>query len=944
MSDDYLDILEKDTWNMVAAAKKGELPEVLFREEQVEQVLSLLQRRRSVLVVGPPGVGKTAVIHGVAQRIAASHPPEDGEWPEEFVGPVWLAEISCASLMSRTRYLGEWQTKVGALVQRSREVGAAIYFSDVWNLTQAGITSKTNDSVFESLKPDIDAGRFVIVGEATPAQARAMERTPGFTQMFQVVLVDQLEEEKAMEVISNRATMMGMRVDPPCLKTLMRLPMRFSPARPPPGGSIALLENVRDYHEEKARVGEPEVTTPGFIEKVYSIYSGLPLFIVSEGATKPAGEIRAWFQERLVGQRQAIDAVVESIALFKAGLQDPNKPLGTFLFVGPTGVGKTELARLLATFLFGSVNRMLRFDLSEFSEYHAVTRLIGSPNNPNQPAELIDPVRANPFQVILFDELEKAHNHVWDLLLPLLDEGRLTPPTGGTVDFRNTIVICTSNVGAISSSERIVGFGKSGGKDDRSERVQEALEEAFRPEFLNRFQHVTVFHPLERDQVRTVARQELKRIMAREGITGRNLVVDVQENAFDLVIDRGFDPRYGARALKRELQRQLVMPLAMTMMEKAPPPGSLLQISTRGDRIRVRVIDTPESREHEQEQEPIRTEGGQKLSRDDIAQLLSTVATTLDGISGELDEPALAKRQKYLENFRRQPGFYRDAQFAQQCTLELDQLNRRLDRLDRLRDRLLDIEEKFGDADSRERIARVGQRIEHLHRDVENAGRELVVMGEEGFWDAIVEISMVGGDAEMARDVLVETYVRWAKKRGFKLTWLTVPTDPNEPVVWSVCGHYAYGLLKGESGLHRVRRGEDHSTARVRVIPWTDVALEERVRYTEHRAIKGSGQYGQKLRSRLALEGGLVLQNGNTLGENQELANQVMASWRAASAPSDTIVRRYDLDPFKMRDTITGVTSGRSDALHAEAFHELLQRRVEALGSGASQAADTEED
>jgi len=542
----------------------------------------------------------------------------------------------------------------------------------------------------------------------------------------------------------------------------------------------------------------------------------------------------------------------------------------------------------------------------------------------------------------LLDELEKAHNHVWDLLLPLLDEGRLTPPTGGTVDFRNTIVICTSNVGAISSSERVVGFGQSGGKDDRSERVQEALEEAFRPEFLNRFQHVVVFHPLERDQVRTVARQELKRIMAREGITGRNLVVDVQEPAFDLVIDRGFDPRYGARALKRELQRQLVMPLAMTMMEKAPPPGSLLQISVRGDRIRVRVIDTPESREHAQEQEPIRTVDGRKLSRDDIANFLTTVGAMVDAVSGELDEPALAKRQKYLENFRRQPGFYRDAQFAQQCILELDQLNRQLDRLDRLRDRFMDIEESFSEADSRERVARVGQRIEHLHRDVENARRELVLMGEDGFWDAIVEITMVGGDAEMARDVLVETYVRWAKKYGLKLTWLSVPQDPNEPVLWSICGHYAYGILRGENGLHRVRRGDDHSTARVRVVPWTDATLDERVRYSDHRAIKGMGQYSQKLRSRLALEGGLLLQNGNTLGENQELANQLMPSWRAASAPSDTIVRRYDLDPFKMRDTITGVSSGRTDALHAEAFHDLLMRRVDALSKTGEQVDDTE--
>ena len=934
--DEYLDILEKDSWNMVGAAKKGELPEVLFRDELVEQVYSLVQRRRSVLVVGAPGAGKTAVIHGLAHKIAATHPAEEGEWPDEFEGPVWLAELSTSALMSRTRYLGEWQTKVAAMVQRSREVGAVIYFSDVWNLTQIGVTAKTNDNVFEALKPDIEGGRLVIIGEVTPAQVRMMERTPGFTQVFQMIAVSELDEQMAQEIITQRADRMGLRIDPVCLRTLMRLPQRFSPSRPHPGGAITLLQNVRDYHEEKERIGEPEATTPGFIEKVYSIYSGLPLFIVSEGATKPANEIRAWFSERLVGQRQAIDAVVESVALFKAGLQDPNKPLGTFLFVGPTGVGKTELARLLATFLFGSVNRMLRFDLSEFTEHNAVTRLIGAPGNNHQPAELIDPVRANPFQVILFDELEKAHNHVWDLLLPLLDEGRLTPPTGGTVDFRNTIVICTSNVGAVTQ-ERIVGFGKVDNKQEHTDRVSEALEEAFRPEFLNRFQHVVVFHPLDREQVRTVARQELKRIMARKGITGRNLVVDVQESAFDLVIDRGFDVRYGARALKRELQRQLVMPLAMSMMEKAPAPGSLLQISTRNGRIRVRVIDTPQSREHEQEQEPVRTPGGQRLSRDGIANLVEVVSAMLDALSAELDEPKMAARQKYLENFRRQPGFYRDAKFSHQCTLELDQLNRRLDRIDRLRDRALDIDENFGDADSRERIGRVGQRIERLQIDVESARRELVLMGEAGIWDAIVEITMVGGEADMARNVMVETYLRWAKARGLKVDWLCVPRDANEPVVWAVRGHYAFGTLRGETGLHRVRRDDNHSTARIRVIPWTDAELGERVRYTEHRALKGHAMYDQKMRSRLVLQGGLTLQNANTLGENQELANQLMASWRAGADPSDTVVRRYDLDPFKLRDPLVGVSTGRADALQGEAFHTLLLQRVDALAEAAAE-------
>ena len=279
--------------------------------------------------------------------------------------------------------------------------------------------------------------------------------------------------------------------------------------------------------------------------------------------TMPAKEIREWFRERIIGQERAIEAVVEVITLFKAGLHDPNRPIGTLLFVGPTGVGKTELAKALARYLFGSETRLLRFDLSEFKDYHAFQLLVGDPEKPLQPARLLDPVRLQPFQVILFDEIEKAHSNVWDMLLQLLDEGHVSPPSGARTNFRNTIVIATSNVGSQDALKQSIGFVSA----DRGQIPIKSLEAVFRPELLNRFQHIVTFDGLTRDNVRRIARREIQQLLAREGITSRNLAVEVGEDVLDVLVETGFDREYGARALKRQVQQRVLFPIAGRLME-----------------------------------------------------------------------------------------------------------------------------------------------------------------------------------------------------------------------------------------------------------------------------------------------------------------------------------------------------------------------------------------
>jgi len=909
----YLSALAEDTSDLVAAARDGDVLEPLFREAEVERALGYIDDKRSVLIIGPEGAGKTALIHGIAHAMAKR---DKGA----------IRQLSTTQAMSGTKWLGEWQTKTTRLAQKAGEEGVALYYTDVWNLATVGKTNNDPACMLDALRPLIESQAVTVIGEATPAILRKMQRTPGFIHLFQHIAVTPLEPTQVDHVLGAAAIAGGMPLDRESVDALVQTTTRFLPARPQPGPALNLLSQVRDYHAQKTSIGEGETVNAAFIEKVFCIYTGLPRFVVSRGATVSAKSVREWFQDRLVGQRKAIEAVVETIALFKAGLHDPNRPLGTFLFVGPTGVGKTELARLVATYLFGSAKRMLRFDLSEFKDYHSFAMLLGNPERPQQPARLLDPVRAQPFQVVLFDELEKAHSNIWDVFLQLLDEGRLTPPGGRPVDFRNTIVIATSNVGA-QTSGRSVGFGSGTDNNARADAIQEALEKQFRPEFINRFAHVVIFHPLSANEVRTVARQELKRILAREGITGRNLVVDVDDATLDFIIEGGFDPRYGARGLKRELQRQLVLPLAMTIMEKGVEPGAIMRVLHKKGRIQVRVVETDESRESKRARQPLRLPEGRKLGRDELGPAITAARNTIAALADEVDEPFLNQERERIVDLRSQREFWNYPVDAAIALRDLDRCTHWLDRLERLRMRSDDIQALVGSSDMRRELEQAGHRLQQLETAIAGTRRELITIGGPGHRDALIDIKPLGKAGRRARDLLVDTYKRWAEFRKLELLWVREPMADDEAAMLAIHGDCAFGYLKLEHGLHRVREDKASSVANVRVAAWSDAHTAPV--FGQHRALKGTGQYGGKVRSRLECEPGLVLQNSRTLADNREWAAELAPSWQDVSPAGDDVVRRYDLSPFSVRDVLTDHVIGRPDVLQGRGFHLLLSERVD---------------
>ena len=890
----------------------------LCRVNEIQQVLDALKHKRSVLLLGPPGAGKTAVLHGVAKKLASS-----GNRLSASI--TTIRAFSSAQFLTGTLYVGEWETKVSEICKAAKKTLTALFITDIWNIPTAGVSLKSTNSVLDALRPHIQNGDVQIIGELTESILETLKTTPQFLSLFEIIPIRPLLQEQISEITTAEAKRLGINLTDEALARLFQLTQTFQSESKGPSPTLRLVNRIKDYSEQKEILGEGEPITPFFIEKVFSIYSGLPLFVVSPHETKPTREIREWFRERIIGQEAAIDAVVEAVTLFKSGMRDPNRPIGTFLFVGPTGVGKTELAKALALFLFGSERRLLRFDLSEFADYNSFELLIGKPQGHNSPARLIDPVRAQPFQVVLFDELEKGHPNIRDLLLQVLDEGHLTPPQGQEVNFRNTIIIATSNAGAREAAKPVIGFGADSDPEAGSSRAREELEAFFRLEFINRFQHLVHFHALSRDQIARIAYIELKRILKRQGITERNLAVDIDPSVIDHVLVSGYDERFGARALKREIQRLVIMPIATLLMEQAVEAGDIIKVFVREGRIRTGILETEESRARRRDAAPVKVKDGRRFTKDEMRIAISEANKNCAALARAVGEKKIYAQIDRIDEGRKAPDFWHDTAKAGQALSDQARFLKIISRIESLKDTVETVTTLLSDASTRRDNEYLANDILKLEKHIQTAQRELVQMGSDDDCAALVEITPIGPHGPM-RNLLIDTYTNWGQWRGLEVRMLREPLSSDEPVLLSLSGHFAFGYLKLESGHHRMRTEDKNSAARVAVIPWTDqTGYEGKI---NGQALKKRGQFGGKVRSRVELAGtSLVLQNSYNLAENREQITDLAPSWIAAPHNESAIVRRYDLKPFLIRDYLTDTNTGRTDALKPKAFHELLCAR-----------------
>ncbi len=571
--------LQEVATNLSHRAEDGTLGRAFGREKLVEELAEALMspRPQNICLVGPPGVGKTALVHEAARRafgLAAAYQERRDIW-----------QTSGDRIIAGMSIIGQWEQRTEALCRELSEREDVLYVEDLLGLVRAGRTNHGDSNVARFIEPYLEQDRFSLIAEATEETwVWARSDAPGFVDKFRRIQVPELSYRETLGVVSDLIREIegghNVRFAADGVETLLHLARRFFRHEAFPGKAVRL---VRQCQHDAVRFGNDNAegdavrVDPERVANVVQRQTGLPPTILRPGFGRTLDEVRAVFGGRVFGQPRAVEVVSRLVVAIEQGLTDPQRPLAALLLVGPSGVGKTETAKALAHDLFGSADRMVRFDMSEFSESTAVTRLIGTPRQPD--GELTSKVRLQPFCVLLFDEVEKGHTLVLDLLLQLLGDGRLTDAAGRTVDFRNAIVVMTSNLGA-SSEDRWLGF-QDQGPADRALHYRRAAEDFFRPELFNRIDHVIPYSPLGPEALRRIARRTLQNLLERRGLRQAQVMVDVDEGLIDYLVKRSIDPRYGARTLANRIEQLLVAPLARKLT------------SWRGGDSLTRVIISP---------------------------------------------------------------------------------------------------------------------------------------------------------------------------------------------------------------------------------------------------------------------------------------------------------------------------------------------------------------
>lgn len=865
--------LRQSGTNLTAQAAEGQLRRAFRREPQVEAVLAAIagERRPGILLVGPSGVGKTAIVHEVARRIRRKECAESLHDRQ-----VWA--VTGESLIAGCSYIGQWQEKLSDLVREVRKKRHILFVEDIATLAEAGRWSKSDENMADFLKPHVQTGDVVIIGACTSERLRRAEQlAPGFVAQFRTLEVLPPNEADTLSILTALARELerseDVRIEPSALEAVVELTKRFLPYRAQPGKSVALLEQiVGDAVRQRGNATDASRRALARRDAIacFARQTGLPEFIVSDDIPLDLDAVRAHFADRIIGQDEAVDAMVDLIAVIKAGLNDPEKPLGVYLFIGPTGVGKTQLAKTLARYLFGDEKRMLRFDMSEYSDPAGVRRLIGVPGmgREGSEGELTGKVRANPFCVLLLDEFEKADPQIYDVFLQVLGEGRLTDAAGQTTSFQNAIILLTSNLGASAREQRGIGLGGSEPRgaaaeaDDQSPGAQRAapganywqrkIEQYFRPEFVNRIDRIVSFNTLSRPAMRQIARRELGEVLLREGLTRRNVLVEIDDNVLDLLIEQGFNATYGARPLKRAIERLVVLPLARFLAGRNRPGTDLIRLYRTGDQVLLGASSLTTS---ERSSDVLLDEGilpGARRRRLNDQGLVEGFAELRRKLHDWAERDAVVEmrneRAARLAETNR-PTFWDDGDQARATLARFYFLDRLLKRLQQLTDRAEYLEE-LASLVQRQRDVRyrtdLAESYTRLTRDYAFLEVELLCAHLTANHSAILKLRRVGtppkGDAvEAWLPQLAAIYLRWAARKGYDLavfafeplgeaarqgdslvqqhypyTWRELASDDIEDLIkrlgtlddlselaLGLQGTNVYGFLRGEAGIHR---------------------------------------------------------------------------------------------------------------------------------------------
>lgn len=657
--------LDKFGRDLTEAAKKGELDPVIGRNEEIQRITQILIRRtkNNPVLIGEPGVGKSAIAEGLAIQIA------DGNVPEMLKNKR-VVSLDLAGMIAGAKYRGEFEERFkDALNEMIKDGNVILFIDELHTIVGAGSAEGSMDAA-NMLKPMLARGELQIIGATTLDEYRKyIEKDAALERRFQPVQVGEPSKEETLEILKGLRDKYEahhkVKITDEALEAAVDLSFRYITDRFLPDKAIDLmdeaaskvriamfltppdmrekekeLESIRSEKEqavnhqefekaaslrdrekalseeieaekkdwEKQRSGMKAEVTEEDIAAIVSDWTHVPVKKLTEDEATKLLNLEAILHKRVVGQDEAVASVAKAIRRARAGLKDPNRPIGSFIFLGPTGVGKTELSKALAEAVFGDEQAMIRLDMSEYMEKHAVSKLIGSPPGYvgfDDGGQLTEKVRRQPYSVILFDEIEKAHPDVFNILLQMLDDGRLTDSKGRTVDFKNCIIIMTSNIGTgLEEKRNKIGFGEVHTEQDvhadMKERMLEALKKSFRPEFLNRIDDIIVFHKLDEQNTLIIAKLMLNTIVKR--LAERDIHLSYTEDAVELLAKQGFDPEYGARPLRRILQQTVEDRLSEEILEGKVHFGDAITAYVEEGKIAFRKTEQPVVEKELQEQ------------------------------------------------------------------------------------------------------------------------------------------------------------------------------------------------------------------------------------------------------------------------------------------------------------------------------------------------------
>ena len=654
--------LEKYGSDMTRKAEEGQFDPVIGRDDVVERLVQVLSRRtkNNPVLIGDPGVGKTAVVEGLAQRIASGRIPLNLKHKK-------IIAVDLVGMISGTRFRGDFEERMKAFLGEAQEDEDIILFIDeLHTIMGAGAgTSEAMDAA-NILKPVLARGDLQIIGATTGNEYRQhIEKDAALERRFQPVSVEEPDVEDTVEILEGLKKRYedfhGLTITDEAVRAAAQLSARYIQDRFLPDKAIDLLDEaasrirtrgmteppqlqelddqiaatqkekkaaaqaqayeraavLRDRQNELERTlkerqeawqkSQKKAVDAQDIAAVVSAWTGIPVTMLTMDEKERLRSLETILHQRVVGQDEAVKAVAQAIRRGRTGVADPGRPMGSFLFLGPTGVGKTELCRALAEAMFQDENAMIRLDMSEYMESYTVSKLIGSPPGyvgHDEGGQLTEQVRKHPYSIVLFDEIEKAHPDVWNALLQILDDGRLTDSQGRTVSFKNTIIVLTSNVGARDIlGKKSLGFVQSD-KDERSQRdenirsrVMEEVKRTFQPEFLNRLDEIIVFHQLEEKDVRQIAGHMTEQFARR--LEGQGVHLRITDQAVDVLAQEGFDPVYGARPLRRAIQSALQNKVADKLLEEDFDTDEVIVVDAKGDDLRLTVSGKESDRERE---------------------------------------------------------------------------------------------------------------------------------------------------------------------------------------------------------------------------------------------------------------------------------------------------------------------------------------------------------